>query len=164
MTCWRRTISDGPQQRQHTSCLEDDHASTSEDTPVTVDVLANDVDVDLDNTLNPASVRVIAGPDHGTTSVNPANGEITYDPTPDWNGIDTLIYRVCDNALIPLCDEAQVSISVGSVNDPPVSDAGPDQTVDTNTRVTLDGSGSYDPDNNLPLAYRWIRISVRPLS
>jgi hypothetical protein len=35
--------------------------------------------------------------------------------------------------------------------------------VDTLTRVTLDGSGSYDPDNDLPLQYRWSRISGPPV-
>ena len=50
------------------------------------------------------------------------------------------------------------------VNIPPISDAGPDQTEDdavectspTGTSVTLDGSGSFDPDNGpSPLSYSW---------
>lgn len=42
---------------------------------------------------------------------------------------------------------------------PPVAKAGPDQFVDATSTdgalVTLDGTGSYDPDGDDPLTYRW---------
>jgi uncharacterized repeat protein (TIGR01451 family) len=41
------------------------------------------------------------------------------------------------------------------VNRPPVADAGPDQSVNTSTSVTLDGSGSTDPDLGDTLSYLW---------
>jgi hypothetical protein len=41
-----------------------------------------------------------------------------------------------------------------TANQPPLANAGPDQTVPQGALVTLDGSGSSDP-GNLPLAYRW---------
>jgi hypothetical protein len=37
---------------------------------------------------------------------------------------------------------------------PPVADAGPDQTVDEGVTVTLDGSNSSDPDNDIS-SYQW---------
>ena len=43
-------------------------------------------------------------------------------------------------------------------NDPPVADAGPDQTVNGATLVTLDGSGSNDPDDDA-LTFVWTQNS-----
>ncbi|MGE5245573.1 MAG: Ig-like domain-containing protein, partial [Betaproteobacteria bacterium] len=39
-------------------------------------------------------------------------------------------------------------------NNPPVAKAGPDASVDQNAQVTLDGSGSSDPDDD-PLTFSW---------
>jgi hypothetical protein len=45
-------------------------------------------------------------------------------------------------------------------NAAPVADAGPDQWVGTGAAVTLDGSGSSDPDGDLPLSYLWTQTGV----
>ena len=42
-----------------------------------------------------------------------------------------------------------------TANHPPVSNAGPDQTVEVGETVTLDGRGCSDPDGDV-LSYRWI--------
>jgi hypothetical protein len=47
-----------------------------------------------------------------------------------------------------------------SSNTPPVADAGPDQSVHAGTVVTVDGSGSSDPDENYPLTFSWQITSV----
>ena len=48
-------------------------------------------------------------------------------------------------------------VNVAFVNDPPVADAGPDQNVDEETTVTLDGYNSSDPDDGIE-SYRWKQI------
>jgi phosphatidylserine/phosphatidylglycerophosphate/cardiolipin synthase-like enzyme len=41
----------------------------------------------------------------------------------------------------------------------PVADAGPDQTVDEDTTVILDGTGSFDPDIGDTVSYSWAQIA-----
>ena len=45
-------------------------------------------------------------------------------------------------------------MTVNVPNIPPVADAAPDQTVDQESIVTLDGTGSFDPDGD-PITYSW---------
>jgi uncharacterized repeat protein (TIGR01451 family) len=59
------------------------------------------------------------------------------------------------------CIEAEVSVGNNKdaaqvrINAAPIANAGVDQIVDTYIPVTLDGSNSYDPDGDIPLAYGW---------
>ena len=46
-------------------------------------------------------------------------------------------------------------------NNPPVADAGEDRNTPILFEITLDGSGSYDPDEDYPLVYCW-QILSRP--
>ena len=43
----------------------------------------------------------------------------------------------------------------------PIADAGADQTVTVGSLATLDGTGSYDEDQNYPLTYAWV-ITDKP--
>jgi len=78
-------------------CAFDDTAEVIENNgSVAINVLANDVD--LDNDLDPTSVKnaSLKLPDNGTVSINTTTGVITYTPNPDFYGIDTFEYRVFD--------------------------------------------------------------------
>jgi hypothetical protein len=68
--------------------------------------------------------------------------------------------KVTDNGGLSAKDTLQIIVNDPSQpNRPPVANAGADQTITlpTNT-VTLDGSGSTDPDNNIT-SYAWTKIS-----
>jgi len=51
-----------------------------------------------------------------------------------------------------------VVIAAAAASDPPIANAGPDQTVARTATVQLDGSGSTDPEG-APLIYEWTLIS-----
>jgi len=92
-----------------------DLARTPVNTAVELNTLANDNSGNNAVLLNPASVTVTIAPLHGTTSVNPANGKITYTPTSNFVGIDTLTYQVCDlSNPTPRCVTALQIITIDS--------------------------------------------------
>jgi hypothetical protein len=55
-------------------------------------------------------------------------------------------------------DTATVDVVVENINHAPTAAAGPDQTVDKGTPVTLDGRASSDPDSD-PLTFTWTQLS-----
>jgi gliding motility-associated-like protein len=96
-----------------------DTATTNEDTPITITILVNDVDID--NNIDSTSVTIILNPPNGTVTVDPLTGVITYTPNTNFNGVDSLIYNVCDLGSPLYCDTAIVYINVNPANDPPVA-------------------------------------------
>ncbi len=89
----------------------DDSASTILNTPVTVDVAANDTDPDgnLDPTTANTACATCAGPTNGSL-VNNGNGTFDYTPTTGFTGTDNFIYEICDTGA--LCDTATATINV----------------------------------------------------
>jgi hypothetical protein len=59
-----------------------------------------------------------------------------------------------------LTDTARVNVLF--VNNPPVAEAGPNQTVDEGSAVTLNGSNSFDPDFGDSITYQWIQTGGNP--
>lgn len=77
-------------------------------------------------------------------------------PSPDSTAELTFTLTVTDNA--GATATSSVVITVTGQNIPPVADAGPAQTVEEGTRVTLDGSGSSDSDGSIA-SYSWSQVT-----
>jgi len=68
----------------------------------------------------------------------------------------TFQLTVTDNFDLHSTDTCTVNVT--GVNDPPTANAGPDQTVEEGTEVTLNGSNSTDPDDGIA-SYLWEKTS-----
>jgi len=89
---------------------QDDTAGTNEDTPVTVDVLANDSDGDgdllfVDSVTQPLSGSVVIETDDA----------ITYTPAPDFHGADSFTYTLADGR--GGTDTATVTVVIAPISD-----------------------------------------------
>ncbi len=118
-----------------------DSASTPEDTPVTIAVLANDADPDGD-ALTVTSASAL----NGTVVINP-NGSLTYTPAAGFNGTDTITYQISDGE--GGTSTATVTVSVADVNDEPTSSAIANQTNLDSQIINLPVAGAFaDPDGD----------------
>jgi hypothetical protein len=106
---------------------------------------------DPNNTPVTYSWRIVTQP----TGSNPVlTNTTTATPvfTTDITGLYIVALTVSDGSLTSAPDQMQ--ITVANSNLPPVANAGPDQTVTAGQLVTLNGSGSSDPNGD-PLTYSW---------
>ncbi|MCS0431802.1 tandem-95 repeat protein [Vibrio diabolicus] len=106
-----------------------DAIQTDEDSQVVIDVLANDSDIEGDDlSITSASVSEEQG------IVEIVDGKLVFTPAENFNGNATISYTISDGELE---DEAQVSVTVNSVNDAPI--ALNDATItEEDTSVTID--------------------------
>ena len=123
--------------------VTDDTATTEVNTPVIVDVLANDTNVPADGTLT------VTTPDNGIVVINDggtpedlSDDTITYTPNGDFVGEDTFDYVLCDAS--GNCDTGTVTVTVNT----PMVDAVDDiATTEVNTPVIIDVLAN---DTNVP--------------
>ncbi|MES2630281.1 MAG: Ig-like domain-containing protein [Bacteroidota bacterium] len=131
-----------------------DKKTTPEDVAFTytaITDLVNSNDSDPDGDV--LTITFNGTPKHGT-HVNNNNGTYTYIPAPNYNGLDSIRYTVCDQG--GLCASAWLVITVTPVNDVPT--ANPDAySMAMNTQLnttTADGVlfNDVDPDGVLTAA------------
>ncbi len=122
----------------------DDNAVTSMNTPIDINVLANDIEGSTP--IDPTSVTFITG-----TEPNPSTeGLVTFTPVNGFSGTVTINYKVCDQNI--LCNVATITVSVvtGTTNLFPASGFGTLAFEDL-----WPGKGDYD-FNDLVIDYQFL--------
>ena len=86
----------------------DDSVTTNEDVPVSIDVLANDTDVENnDLTITSASAN------NGSVVIN-SDGTLDYTPATHFSGNDTITYAISDGQGNFIIDEIDVKLIDGT--------------------------------------------------
>jgi len=125
----------------------DDVTNTPLNTAKTIPVVQNDTATG--GTIDPASVTKTSEPAHG--SVNCSAGACVYTPNNNFTGTDTFTYKVCLAAPdAAVCDEAQVTVTVGSngvvaTDDVTNTPEGTATTIPVTQNDTTTGGGVIDP-------------------
>ncbi|MCA6116505.1 choice-of-anchor I family protein [Bradyrhizobium sp. WSM 1738] len=118
-------------------------AGTNEDTQLTGQIVATDVDGDT------LTYAVGTGPQHGTVSVN-AQGQYIYTPDQNFNGDDSFVIKVSDG--IAAAVDTVVKVAVAPVNDAPVTVADIGTTGENQAKSFDLLANDTDVEGNLPLS------------
>jgi RHS repeat-associated protein len=107
--------------------------------------------------IDPASAQLIVNGADVTDQATIRASQASFTPAVDLNaGLQNVAVSVSDNA----GNTANASFSFTVQNLPPVADAGANQSdVGLGVPVNLDGSGSYDPEND-PFTYAWAVVDA----
>ena len=99
----------------------------------------------------------VAGPSAALGGATSAHPTFSAPPVPLAGGTVTFELVVCEGTSSNCSTPDTVNVHITNVNQPPVADAGPDQTVQEGSPVVLNGTASYDPDVE-SLTYQWTQI------
>lgn len=127
----------------------DDNVQTNANTAVAIPVLDNDIP--NDNRIDKSATTVTSAPSHGTTSIDPATGIVTYTPNTNFFGTDQFTYQISSTvALGAKKSQAVVNINVGGPVGNPVFNSG-----SVNRRCQGAGSNTYTATaaNNVGIKY-----------
>ena len=135
-----------------------DSLITPPGTPITTDVRDNDSSATSNVPFtNPT---ITTAPGHGTATVDPTTGDVTYTPNDGFSGTDTFVYNVCDSSTpTPVCDSATVTVTVPNI----VIAKDDSDTVAQNGTVTTDvlTNDTVTP-NGSPLDPTSVTIAIEP--
>ncbi|WP_170111793.1 Ig-like domain-containing protein [Photobacterium frigidiphilum] len=126
------------QQVNDVPLANDDRVITTEDNAITINVIANDSDVD--GTLDTTALTIDSAPTSGVL-INNGDGTLVYTPNENSQGSDNFTYTIRDNENA-LSNSAQVSITIEAVNDVPTLSGTP------NTEIAQGESYSFIPQAN----------------
>jgi len=138
------------EQNNTTPTLSDISINTAEDTPLTSTIIGNDSDGDI------LLFSKLSDPSHGSL-VFDSNGTFTYTPNSNYYGNDSFTFKANDGTIDS--NTSTVFITITSVNDTPIANAGLDQENILGATIKLNGSGSSDIDDDA-LSYIWNFTSV----
>ncbi|HYJ34052.1 MAG TPA: Ig-like domain-containing protein [Candidatus Binatia bacterium] len=141
------------------SVAQVDPANHATDVSRTTTVRATFSEAIAENSATSATFT-LTGPGAVTGTISVAGPSVTFTPSGPLAANETytatLSTGIKDLAGNSLAQPYSWSFTTGG--QPPVANAGPDQTVGIGATVTLDGTQSFDPDGQ-PLTYRWSQTS-----
>lgn len=132
---------------------------------LTGEILSVDVDAGTLMLMTATESRQVCLADGAViTLVTLTDAETTSEEVPLGEGLVGLLAEAFGNEGTDGCFVAETirvedDQTTPPANTPPVADAGPDQSVETGTGVTLDGTGSSDPDGDA-FTYAWTLTTV----
>jgi hypothetical protein len=107
---------------------------------------------DVDDGIKSYSWTQTGGPSVTLSSTSAVTPTFTSPDVTQGGASLAFLLRVTDNGGLQSTDTCIVNVTWG--NEPPVANAGSDQTVAEGVTVTLNGSGSTDPDDGIA-SYSW---------
>ena len=117
----------------------DGTATTSEDTLVTIDLSAGDIDNDF------LTYLIVTGVSHGTLGTISGN-QVAYTPNSNYTGSDSFGFKANDGS--DDSNTATVTITITEINDPPALNSIGNQIVDELVNLTFTATAT-DPDSTV---------------
>ncbi len=153
----RKAISDMPDGNTAPTADAGSDQTVKENTTVTLDG-SGSIDTDPGDSIVCYTWRQISGT---TVSLSDSNSmSPTFTASETGSTGEELRFELTVEDSNGLTDTDTCAVTVEDTNTPPIADAGQDQTVDENVRVTLDGSASRDNDpGDSIVSYSWRQVS-----
>ena len=132
---------------QTSTVLANDDVDTTQSTvSVEIDIYANDIG-------NQSTIVVLSGPYNGSASMD-LSGKMTYTPDPNFSGVDSVLYSICDEFCNTICDEAYVYITVIKKKPFRIPNGFSPNEDGFNDTFVIEGLEQY-PNNEIIIFNRW---------